>query len=109
MKINLKIGECKFIFRDKQVIFFIGLLKKMQIINKRLSFDLETKTFLEAEEEKQNKEDAEKEENEKKEKAQKIKEEEEKREKAEKTKKMFSKDINTYLTKNSKIIYYIIK
>ena len=88
MKIYLKIGKCKFNLRDTQVIFFIELLEKMQKINKILSFDLEAKTLLEAQEEKQNKEDMEKEENEKRQKAKIIKEEEEKRIKQEKTKKL---------------------
>ena len=88
MKIYLKIGKCKFNLRDTQVIFFIELLEKMQKINKLLSFDLETKTLLEAQEEKQNKEDIEKEENEKRQKAKKMQEEEEKRKLEEKTKKL---------------------
>ena len=88
MKIFLKIGKCKFNLRDTQVIFFIELLEKMQRTNKELSFELENKTLLETEEEKQNKEDAEKEENEKREKAKKAQEEEENRIKAEKTKKL---------------------
>ena len=88
MKIYLKIGKCKFNLRDTQVIFFIELLEKMQKTNKVLSFDLEAKTLLETEEEKQNKEDAEKEENEKIEKAKKMQKEEEKRKKAEMTKKL---------------------
>ena len=88
MKIYLNIPKCKFNLRDTQVIFFIELLEKMQKNNKILSFDLENKTLLETQEEKQNKEDAEKEENEKREKAKKIKEEEEKRIKEEKLKKL---------------------
>ena len=88
MKIYLNIPKCKFNLRDIQVVFFIELLEKMQKNNKILSFDLENKTLLEAQEEKQNKEDAEKEENEKREKAKKIKEEEEKRKKEEKLKKL---------------------
>ena len=71
MKIYLNIPKCKFNLRDTQVVFFIELLEKMQKNNKILSFDLENKTLLESQEEKQNKEDAEKEENEKREKAKK--------------------------------------
>ena len=91
MKIYLKIGKCKYILRDTQVIFFIELLEKMQKNNKILSYELEAKTPLEAMEEKQNKEDAEKEENEKKQKAIKEQEEEEKKRKAEQTKKLDKK------------------
>ena len=91
MKIYLKIGKCKYILRDTQVIFFIELLEKMQKTNKILSYDLEAKTPLEALEEKQNKEDTEKEENEKRQKAKKEQEEEEKRKKEEETKKLDKK------------------
>ena len=84
MNIELNIGKCKFDLRDIQIIFFIELLSKMQIMNKQLSFDVAKKTTLfEVEEERQNKEDMAKEEKEKKEKKE-IKEKKEKEEEEEK-------------------------
>ena len=78
IKIFLTFGKCKFNIRDTQLVFFIELLEKMQICNKKLEFDLEKKTKLEEEEEKQMKEDEGKE---KKEKEKKDKEEREKEKK----------------------------
>lgn len=55
-KIMIDIGKCKFNMRDTQIIFFIGLLSKMQIMNKQLSFDVAKKTSsYELEEDRQNK------------------------------------------------------
>ena len=68
MKIFLTFGKCKFNIRDKQLVFFIELLEKMQKTNKKLEFELETKTKLEEDEEKQMKEDEVKEKKEKEEK-----------------------------------------
>ena len=76
MNIFLSLGKCRFNLRDTQLIFFIELLEIMQKMNKKLEFDLETKTKLEEEELKQVKEDEAKEEKEKKEKE--IKEDKEK-------------------------------
>ena len=82
-RIEIDISKCKFNMRDTQILFFIGLLSKMQIMNKQLSFDVAKKTSLyEIEEDRQNKEDMAKEEQEKKE----IKEEKEKEEKKKKEK-----------------------
>ena len=77
MKIFLTFGKCKFNIRDTQLVFFIELLEKMQKCNKQIEFDLEKKTKLEEEEEKQMKEDKQKE-KEEKEKKEKEKEELEK-------------------------------
>ena len=91
MLIDLNIGKCKFNLRDSQIVFFIELLSKMQIMNKNLAFDLEKlSTKFEKEEDKQNKEDLAKEEKEKKEKKEekKQKEEKEKKEKEEKERRL---------------------
>ena len=80
-KIELNLGKFKFNLRDTQIIFFIKLLEKMQIMNKQLQLEMEKKTTeFEIEEDKQNKEDLAKEEKEKEEKK-KEKEEKEKKEK----------------------------
>ena len=79
-KILLDLAEFKFKLRDTQIIFFIDLLAKMQLLNKQVLIEVEKKTTLyEIEEDKQNKEDLAKEEKEKEEKKEEMKKENEKK------------------------------